>query len=69
MGEQLEVLVEGRGDHLSVRLPNGSTTRIPRAWTDADGATECREPESMTVFTAEALRELIEIVDALLRRT
>jgi hypothetical protein len=69
LGEQLEVLVEGRGDHLGVRLPDGSTTRIPRAWTDADGAAESREPAAATVFTVDALRELIELVEAILHRT
>lgn len=62
-GEDVEVLIEGRGQHLVVQLPDGSSMRIPRAWTDADGAAE--PPERITIFTVRALRELIEIAGAL----
>jgi hypothetical protein len=41
--------------------------RLPRAWTDADGA-----PAGMStagaVFSVDAIRALLEIVEALLRR-
>lgn len=43
--------------------------RIPRAWTDADGATAQSPPRPPTVLTVEALRELVELVEALRRRT
>jgi hypothetical protein len=37
--------------------------RIPRAWTDADGATPHQPAE--TVFSIEALRDLLRLVDAI----
>jgi hypothetical protein len=41
--------------------------RLPRAWTDADGvATEAREADA--VFSVDAIRALLVIVEALLRR-
>lgn len=50
---------------LVVRLRDGTTLRVPRAWTDADGMPPEAARES--VFTVDALRELLERV-ALLRR-
>jgi hypothetical protein len=66
-GEQFDVLAE-RGRCLDVRLEDGTTMRIPREWTNADGL----PPEQHTpdaVFTVSSFRELIEIVDALRERT
>jgi hypothetical protein len=41
--------------------------RLARAWTDADGAaTEASEADA--VFSVDAIRALLEIVEALLRR-
>jgi hypothetical protein len=39
---------------LVVRLGDGTTLRVPRAWTDADGPSPERACES--VFNVEALR-------------
>ncbi len=49
-----------------VRLRDGTAMRLPRAWTDADGASPSNRTER--VFSAEALRELIEHVHVLGRR-
>ena len=49
-----------------VRLGDGTSMRLPRAWTDADGAPPPNGSEH--VLSAEALRELIELVDVLGRR-
>jgi hypothetical protein len=41
--------------------------RLPRSWTDADGAPgETGEPDA--VFSVDAIRALLEIVEALHRR-
>jgi hypothetical protein len=40
--------------------------RLPRSWTDADGAPAPAGPE--TVFSVEALKDLIDLLDALLQR-
>jgi hypothetical protein len=45
---------------LVVRLGDGTTLRVPRAWTDADGPLP--EPACESVFTVEALRELLDQV-------
>ena len=49
-----------------VRLGDGTSMRLPRAWTDADGA----QPPSRSerVFSIAALLELSERVDILGRR-
>jgi len=49
-----------------VRLRDGSSMRLPHAWTDADAAAPTKRVER--VFSADALRELIESVDRLRRR-
>jgi hypothetical protein len=68
-GKEVVVLVEGRGDELTVELPDHSTMRIPRKWTDADGAGTDSPERPPAVFTVEALRELVELVAALRQRT
>jgi hypothetical protein len=45
---------------LVVRLHDGTTLRVPRAWTDADGPPP--EPAGESVFTVEALRSLLALV-------
>ena len=54
--------------HLVVRIGDGSNLRIPRAWTDADGAPAPADPERNAVFTLEAIRALIKVVDVLRSR-
>jgi hypothetical protein len=65
-GQSLEVFREGRND-LTVWLADGSRILMPRSWTDADGAREASSVR-LTVFTVDALRALIVLVDALTRR-
>jgi hypothetical protein len=46
-----------------VRLCDGTSMRLPRRWTDLDG-----DPPQHTadcIFTADALRALLDLVDAL----
>ena len=64
-GQVVKVLTGGPAQ-MVVRLRDGTSMRLPRAWTDADGAPPSKRSEH--VFSAEALRELIEHVDILGRR-
>ena len=66
-GQELEVMLAGK-EQLAVRLKDGTSMRIPRAWTDADGAS----PPSTTspaALTGDAIRELVALIDALVRRS
>ncbi len=49
-----------------MRPPDGTPMRVPREWTDADGASS--HPGAERVFTVDALRELVQLVDFLGRR-
>ena len=52
---------------LVIRLDDGSTMRIPRSWTDADGIRAGMDaPER--IFTADAMRALGTLVASLARR-
>jgi hypothetical protein len=46
-----------------VRIADGTTMRIPRTWTDADGAPPHEPVES--IFTAEAMSDLLRLVDVI----
>jgi hypothetical protein len=63
---QLVEVVTGGPTQIVVRLEDGTTMRLPRAWTDADGASPCAHSER--VFSVDAMIELIGLVDALGRR-
>jgi len=65
-GQRLAV-VFGGPTKLVVRLGDGTTMRFPRAWTDADGAPSQHPTES--IFSVEALRELVDLVEAVGHRT
>lgn len=60
-GHALEVVRRGP-TQIVVRLGDGTSMRLPRAWTDADGPPP-HTPD--TIFTADALRALLDLVDAL----
>jgi hypothetical protein len=64
-GQVLQLVLNGP-TQLVVRLGDGTTLRVPRAWTDADGP----PPESTceSVFTVEAMRELLDHVARLRER-
>ena len=65
-GKVFEV-VTGGDKMLVIRLPDASPMRIPRAWTDADGGS-ANVGGREAVLTVEALREVLQVVDALRRR-
>jgi len=64
-GQSFEVLMEGK-QHLTVALSDGTSMRILRQWTNADGidASDAREG----IYTTESLRRLLLLVDALQSR-
>jgi len=57
--------MEGK-QHLTVALSDGTSMRILRQWTNADGidASDAREG----IYTTESLRRLLLLVDALQSR-
>lgn len=65
-GVSVQVLKGGKD--LIVRLRDGSTTRLPRCWTDADGVPESSTPQLSLLLSVESLRELICLLDALKQR-
>jgi len=67
LGSRLPVLMEGKID-LTLRTSDGSSMRIARTWTDADGEQPPGALGGNEVFTIPALRELIALVTALHRR-
>ena len=62
-GQEMEVVLGGPRI-IVVRLRDGTSMRVPRAWTDADGA-QVEGPEN--IFTVESLHELAALLDALAR--
>ena len=65
-GHTFEVLQTGPR-HLVVSALDGVAMRLPRAWTDADGV-PAESGGTEAVFSVEAIRALLEIVEALRRR-
>jgi hypothetical protein len=54
--------MEGK-EVLTVALSDGTSMRILRQWTDADG-TDVTEPACARIYTTESLRRLIALVEA-----
>lgn len=52
-----------------VRLPNGSSLKVPRQWTDADGAPVCQELQGESKLCIQGLGELLRLLEALRKRT
>jgi hypothetical protein len=50
---------------LVVQHFDGGSMQIPRTWTDADGEGDAEARSPSQVFTVEALRELMALIDAL----
>jgi hypothetical protein len=67
-GQELEV-IRANKVVLTIRLPDSSTMKMPRAWTNAAGETGVVQQSASSVFTAEGVRDLIMIVGALSQRT
>ena len=65
-GQVFEILKGGQKD-LLVQLGDGSAIRLPRSWTDADGA-PVPQPLPATLVTVSSVRALITLLEALRRR-
>ena len=64
-GEKL-VLWQGAGDHITVVLKDGSRMKLPRQWTDIDGPGT--DHSFSSIFTADSIKELIDLIDLFLER-
>jgi hypothetical protein len=64
---ELEVVQNGR-NLLSVRLPDGSTMKIPRDWTATGAALPDANSGPGTLCTVHGLMELALLVAALMKR-
>jgi hypothetical protein len=65
--QEFEVLRADQ-NRLVVQHFDGGSMQLPRAWTDADGKQDAGARSHPQVFTVEALRELMALVDALRHR-
>lgn len=69
LNQEFEVLFAG-GAQLVIRLRDGSTMKVPRAWTDVDGDLQrLHEGTHATHLTLASLRELMGLVETLQRRS
>ena len=66
IGQKLKLLSVGKTMAL-VRLPDGSSMKIPRRWTDVDGVA-CPELAGVAELTLHGLHELISLFMALRER-
>jgi Family of unknown function (DUF5372) len=62
-GQTFAVVRDGPRE-LVIRAVGDVVMRVPRAWTDADGVTPA-DAGPDAVFTVEAIRALVELVEAL----
>jgi hypothetical protein len=67
LDQEFEVLKADR-HRLVVQHFDGGSMKIPRAWTNADDDQEFAQSSPPRVFTVEALRELLDLTDALRQR-
>jgi hypothetical protein len=67
LDQEFEVL-KADTHRVVVRHCDGGTMKIPRAWTNADGEQTSARAFRPQVFTVEALRELLDLIDALRQR-
>ena len=68
VGQELEVLSANKSV-VVVRLSNGSSLKIPRQWTDADGAQSGPELQGESELSVQGLRELLELLESLCNGT
>jgi len=66
--QQFDVAIGGR-KRITIRLDDGTTMRIPRGWTDADGGRPQDERQRDGVLTIDSLRRLFDLIDALASRS
>lgn len=67
-GEEFEVLMEGN-ERIVIRVDDGTSMRIRRRWTNADGDPTDQSLGGNTVFSIDSLRRVIELVEVFAQRT
>ncbi len=65
VGQHFDVLMDGN-ERIVIRLNDGTSMRIPPEWTSAEGGTNEVQKGRDSVFSVEALRDLIRVLDGLL---
>jgi hypothetical protein len=53
---------------IHIRSKRGTSIRVPRSWTDADGEVQADLLRGSGVFTIDSLLRLIELVEAFRQR-
>jgi len=66
-GQELEVLTVDK-KHIVVRAPDGLSLKLPRLWTDVDGADADGDWSGDAIFTVESLRALGVLLEAFAQR-
>ena len=66
LGQVFEVLMGGN-ERITIRLADGTSMRVARRWTDADGVAPGDRRRDGS-FTVESLRRLVALVEAFLGR-
>ncbi len=56
-------------ERVVIRVHDGTSMRIPRRWTNADGDPTDQSLDGNTVFSIDSLRRVIELVEAFTQRS
>ena len=67
-GHAFEVLMGGN-ERITIRLADGTSLRVARRWTDADGVVPSDGKRRDRCFTVDSLRRLVLLVEAFLSRS
>jgi len=67
LDQELEVL-KADAQRIVVRHFDGGAMKLPRAWTSADSERSSTRAFRPQVYTVAALRELLDLIDALQKR-
>jgi len=65
--QAFEVLMGGN-ERITIRLADGTSMRVARRWTDADGVTPADGGRRDNIFTVESVRRLVGLLEVLLSR-
>ena len=67
LDQVFEVLMGGN-ERITIRLADGTSMRVPRLWTDADGVAPHDARRRDGFFTVNSLRRLVALAEALMSR-
>jgi hypothetical protein len=60
-------VLQGGRERITLRLSDGTSIRMPRRWTDADGGAAADGPDE-TILTVDAVRCMLALIEAFVRR-